>query len=171
MVVAAAPLLLLLLSPPPRLPLLAAPAAPAAPAALVVRLTAKLHALPDIVLLDFFTSYHGGESALIYERVVRLLLSGSTLHSSASSSGGSTGAGASPDPGTGPGPAGRAPSPGMGSPPVVMFVNFFEFADRHHATSQYTTVRSVPHLPHMPPIDAHTAISLTRHVGALQCCR
>jgi len=28
------------------------------------------------------------------------------------------------------------------SPPVVTFVNFFEFADRHHATSMYTTMAS-----------------------------
>ena len=63
---------------------------------------------PDMVMVDFFTAYHGGQSALIYERVVRLLL------------------------------AGKDKRP----PPVVTFVNFFEFADRHHATSTYTSMAS-----------------------------
>ena len=26
---------------------------------------------PDMVMVDFFTAYHGGQSALIYERIVR----------------------------------------------------------------------------------------------------
>ena len=63
---------------------------------------------PDVILLDFFTSYHAGKDAGIYERVVRMLLT----------------------------PAHAAP------PPVVMFVNFFEFGDRHHAKSRYTTIGS-----------------------------
>ena len=57
---------------------------------------------------------HGGTNALIYERAVRLLLS------SATAAGSTAGA----------------------SPPVVTFVNFFEFADRHHATSTYTSMAS-----------------------------
>ena len=31
---------------------------------------------PDLVILDFFTAYHGGRDAVIYERVVRMLLEG-----------------------------------------------------------------------------------------------
>ena len=75
---------------------------------------------PDLVLLDFFTAYHGGKDALIYERVVRMLLGGS---------GGGGGGG-------GGGEAAARPRP------VVMFVGFFEFGDRHHAKSTFTTMGS-----------------------------
>ena len=68
---------------------------------------------PDVVLLDFFTAYHGGASALTYERIVRMMLHGR-------SAGGGR----------------RTP------PPVVMFVNFFEFGDRYHARSTFTTMGS-----------------------------
>ena len=72
---------------------------------------------PDMIMLDFFTAYHGGHSALIYERLVRLLLGGARSH------------------------GGGARSPARAQP-VVTFVNFFEFADRHHAKSTYTSMGS-----------------------------
>ena len=59
----------------------------------------------DLVLVDFFTAYHSGHEATIYERLLRNLLTGGAPHA-------------------------------LG-PPAVMFVNFFEFADRHHASSTY----------------------------------
>ena len=82
---------------------------------------------PDVVLLDFFTSYHGGRDAAVYERVVRLLLT----HRRAATAG----ARAAPT------AAGDAAADAY-APPVLLFVNFFEFADRHHPTSTYSTMTS-----------------------------
>ena len=74
---------------------------------------------PDLVLIDFFTAYHGGNDALIYERIIRMLL----------------GSGSQTKP---PGTSAAMPN----QVPAVMFVNFFEFGDRHHARSTYTTMGS-----------------------------
>lgn len=82
---------------------------------------------PDVVFLDFFTAYHGGRDAAIYERVVRMLLT--RRRSAAAAATAPTGSG------------GRSHSD-ADAPPVVMFVNFFEFADRHHAYSTYTSMGS-----------------------------
>lgn len=84
---------------------------------------------PDLVILDFFTAYHGGRDAVIYERVVRMLLEGDAA----------TAASAPPAAPA----ASAAPATGhVRVRPVVMFVGFFEFGDRHHAKSTFTTLGS-----------------------------